>query len=544
MHVFISYSRKDSRFAEQLRTALIDRGYDADLDREDIAPGEPWLARLDALITAADAVVYVISPDSLRSPHCVWEVERSRELKKTLTPLMWRADDEIAVPESLASLNYVFFDAYERSGMTDASAFEASLAKLEAALSVADVLWVREHTKWVGRAVEWDHAARTQGQLLPVAHIAAIQAWATAGSASEIPAVLTDYLAASIAEVERERHEKTFSEQKLDRQTQIGVAALAQQSREAQRFDAALRLALAGETDTDIPEPARRAHIAASAHASACTARLAGHSENLSSVAISADGARIVTASADNTARIWDTHTGATLAVLHHDDGVMDAAFSPDRSLVATACQDKLARIWRSADGALLFTLSGHVDMVKSVAFDPTGTLLLTSSADCTARLWNVALGSERARLKGHGGAVVAAVFSADGRKLVTCSDDESARIWSVKGGLLRRLNGHTGRVWAAAFSADGSQIVTASADQTARVWDTASGKERAVLHGHTSVVTSVAFDASGRQIATGSRDRTARVWDVLTGDRANALCSAHWMGRERGFPPGAARAW
>lgn len=107
MRVFASYSRKDGAFADKLRVALIERGLDAYLDREDIAPGEPWQARLEALIIAADAVGYAISPDSLRSEHCVWEVERSLELKKTLSPLLWRPVEDIAAPARLASLNYV-----------------------------------------------------------------------------------------------------------------------------------------------------------------------------------------------------------------------------------------------------------------------------------------------------------------------------------------------------------------------------------------------------------------------------------------------------
>ncbi len=160
MRVFISYSRADEAFADQLRVALIDRGYDAKLDRKDIAPGEAWQARLEGLIIDADAVVYVISPDSLRSEYCVWEIDRSLALKKTLTPLLWRPAEDIAAPPGLAAFNYVFFDAYERSGMTDAAAFEASLETLEAALSIADVLWVRESVKWLGRAMAWDHVGR------------------------------------------------------------------------------------------------------------------------------------------------------------------------------------------------------------------------------------------------------------------------------------------------------------------------------------------------------------------------------------------------
>jgi hypothetical protein len=55
--VFISYSRKDYAFAEKLRVALNDLGFQAYLDKEDILPGEPWRARLEGLILAADAVV-------------------------------------------------------------------------------------------------------------------------------------------------------------------------------------------------------------------------------------------------------------------------------------------------------------------------------------------------------------------------------------------------------------------------------------------------------------------------------------------------------
>ena len=61
--VFISYSRKDAAFAEQLLAALGDRGFDPFLDKKDILPGEPWRDRLGALILSADAVVFIVSPE-------------------------------------------------------------------------------------------------------------------------------------------------------------------------------------------------------------------------------------------------------------------------------------------------------------------------------------------------------------------------------------------------------------------------------------------------------------------------------------------------
>src|ERR1700738_1210765 len=177
---FISYSRVDGAFAERLRSALIARGFEAYLDKEDILPGEPWRERIDGLILAADAIVFVMSPSSITSEICTWEVGRALELKKSLTPLHWCVVPNHAVPKGLSERQYVFFDAYQRSGMTDEAAFEASLAELETALKVTDILWVREHTKWVARAVDWDQAepVRPEGKLLRAADIAAVQGWA------------------------------------------------------------------------------------------------------------------------------------------------------------------------------------------------------------------------------------------------------------------------------------------------------------------------------------------------------------------------------
>jgi len=67
----------------------------------------------------------------------------------------------------------------------------------------------------------------------------------------------------------------------------------------------------------------------------------------VSSAAFSPDGSRIVTASGDKTARIWDAATAQEIAVLRgHDHFVHSAAFSPDGSRIVTASWDNTARIW------------------------------------------------------------------------------------------------------------------------------------------------------------------------------------------------------
>ncbi len=65
------------------------------------------------------------------------------------------------------------------------------------------------------------------------------------------------------------------------------------------------------------------------------------------SAAFSGDGTRVVTASFDKTARVWDAATGRELAALKgHEGPVSSAAFSGDGTRVVTASADKTARVW------------------------------------------------------------------------------------------------------------------------------------------------------------------------------------------------------
>ena len=61
LKVFISYSRRDMPFADELLAVLQVCGFEPYLDRHDIAPGEAWEDRLDRLIHEADTVVFVVS---------------------------------------------------------------------------------------------------------------------------------------------------------------------------------------------------------------------------------------------------------------------------------------------------------------------------------------------------------------------------------------------------------------------------------------------------------------------------------------------------
>ena len=73
----------------------------------------------------------------------------------------------------------------------------------------------------------------------------------------------------------------------------------------------------------------------------------------MKSAAFSPDGKRIVTASSDKTARIWDAASGKPIGepLKGHEDAVNSAAFSPDGRRIVTGSWDKTARIWDAATG-------------------------------------------------------------------------------------------------------------------------------------------------------------------------------------------------
>lgn len=174
LKVFISYSRQDMEFVDRLQAALGDRGIDAFFDRDAIEKGEEWWARIEQLITEADTVIFVLSPDSATSPICGEEVDFAKELNKRVIPIVARDLAGQAPPAALASLNYIFF--IDNPSVGASGEFNSAVDDLARALET-DISWLREHTRLGTLAERWRARDRRGDPLLRGTELSAAEAW-------------------------------------------------------------------------------------------------------------------------------------------------------------------------------------------------------------------------------------------------------------------------------------------------------------------------------------------------------------------------------
>jgi len=281
---------------------------------------------------------------------------------------------------------------------------------------------------------------------------------------------------------------------------------------------------------------------------------LKGHSDWVTSVAVSPNGRYIASGSRDETLRIYDASTGLCeriLAVSGHSARVTNVTFSPDGERIRTLQESSVPntrvidainvafspdsvrivvtgvaeiRVYSVLTGECEQTLQGHTSEVNAAAFSPDGTLIVSGSDDGFLRIYDATSGVCKLAIRDDS-AVTSVAFSPDGKCVISGSYDNSVRVWNVESGeRIWSALGHADTVTSVAFSPDGTRIVSGSDDCTLRLLNAENGEHVRTLKGHENWVNSVAFSSDSKWIVSGSDDNSVRVWDVSSGECKQTL--------------------
>jgi hypothetical protein len=111
---------------------------------------------------------------------------------------------------------------------------------------------------------------------------------------------------------------------------------------------------------------------------------LEGHTRTVWACAATADGKRVVSASADRTLKVWDLLSGRALATLEgHTSSVSACALTTDGRCIVSASEDRTLKVWDLETYACLFTHRGDA------AYSAVGTTATAIVAgDSTGALW------------------------------------------------------------------------------------------------------------------------------------------------------------
>lgn len=262
------------------------------------------------------------------------------------------------------------------------------------------------------------------------------------------------------------------------------------------------------------------------------------HFSPVRAVAASPVANRVLSGANDGVGRIWDLDSGKTAPVVElkggHKGAVNCVAWSPDGKWCATGGEDRNIVIWDAESGQVVAQLpvqQGHRGGVTSVQFIPgpaEGQLYLVSvgRGDNTMLAWQLgadakAVGAPR-NLGRRGGDVTVLGFDPRGRQALFDQGKE-LRILSIPDGTLAGVisaGGSANFTTMALFSPTGSMILTASGnDGRLQLWRTPTPRTRGYevrqFAGPGDAATCGAFDPQSRFAVTGTRDRAVMVWPL-----------------------------
>jgi len=298
---------------------------------------------------------------------------------------------------------------------------------------------------------------------------------------------------------------------------------------------------------------------------------LTGHSGWVHSLTFSANGERLISASADNTLRVWDMQRRVTTRVLkghksevhcvsltsdtsravsvgadkrilewdlnaplppfrEHllDERVKEVVFSADSRSFYTINENGSVSVWDAKTFSKQHSLSPELGDKSSIILSPDGKHLIAGTG--SGELW--VLAAENLQVVAHrsarSGQILPVGFSADGKSLVALVSDNKISLWNVDTWQLRsRLeSGLNIERYSKAYCAipQGSDMLLCPSDRDLIWWDLAQSKELAKVRVNSRRSGNIAISPTEPLLASASRSDFINLWNWQTRQTAGRL--------------------
>jgi hypothetical protein len=178
--VFVSFSRQDESVVVLLYEALSTEQRRVWVDWEAIPPSASFRDEIRKAIEGSDVFLFIMSPDSIKSERCNWEIDYACRLGKRIVPLLCRNVDYAEVQPQISSLSWIYFRPNQDKD------FLQPLKHLLHALD-EDYPHLCYHTKFLTRAITWQRNAFSHTALLTGKDLKRAKHWLSSASRGARP---------------------------------------------------------------------------------------------------------------------------------------------------------------------------------------------------------------------------------------------------------------------------------------------------------------------------------------------------------------------
>lgn len=238
----------------------------------------------------------------------------------------------------------------------------------------------------------------------------------------------------------------------------------------------------------------------------------------VTSIVMTDDGRLLAASYWDGSVRVWDVDTGKVKEEFQaHEECLIGCSLVAGSRFLVTADQEGRLRSWSVDEMGTVRYINQHSGEVYSVRYTPDNLHVLSAAYDGIVRVWDRNERLERSLLELHLGPTTATAISPDNGCWAIGAADGSIRLWDAKEQALdANLPGHKQTVSDLVFLPGGDMLVSAAWDMKLKLWSMKTQSLECVYDGHTGAVSACDVSLDGRILASASWDGTGRIWDLV----------------------------